>query len=278
MPIKVYKPTSAGRRNSSVDTFADITTSKPHKPLLVMLKKQAGRNSQGRITVHHRGGGAKRYYRMVDFLGNKFDMPATVQTIEYDPNRGARIALVEYTDKEKRYIVAPVDLKVGDIVLSSQNQIAPKLGNRMPLKHIPVGSLIYNIELKAGRGGVMVRGAGTQAQLMALNEGMAEIQLPSGETRLVYDACAATIGTVSNPDRRLIRWGKAGRMRHRGIRPSVRGKVMNPVDHPHGGGEGKHPIGLTHPKTPWGKHALGVKTRNKKKWSQVFITNRRQKK
>lgn len=278
MPIKVYKPTSAGRRNSSVDTFADITTSKPHKPLLVMLKKQSGRNNQGRITVRHRGGGAKRYYRMVDFMGNKFDMPATVQTIEYDPNRGARIALVEYADKEKRYIVAPVDLKVGDTVLSSQSQIAPKLGYRMPLKYIPVGSLVYNIELKAGRGGVMVRGAGTQAQLMALNDGFAEIQLPSGETRLVYDTCAATIGTVSNPDRRLIRWGKAGRTRHRGRRPQVRGKVMNPVDHPHGGGEGKQPIGLTHPKTPWGKHALGVKTRNKKKWSKGFITKRRSKK
>ncbi len=278
MPIKVYKPTSAGRRNSSVDTFADVTTSTPHKPLLVMLKRHAGRNSQGRITVRHRGGGAKRYYRMVDFLSNKFDMPAIVQTVEYDPNRGARIALVEYTDKEKRYIIAPVDLKVGDTVLSSQNHIAPKLGHRMPLKYMPVGSFIFNIELKAGRGGVMVRGAGTTAQLMALNEGMAEIHLPSGETRLVHDTCAATIGTVSNPDRRLIRWGKAGRMRHRGIRPSVRGKAMNPVDHPHGGGEGKHPIGLTHPKTPWGKHALGVKTRDKKKWSKVFITKRRTKK
>ncbi len=278
MPVKVYKPTSAGRRNSSVDTFTDITTNTPHKPLLTIIKKQGGRNAQGRITVRHRGGGAKRYYRMVDFKGDKYDMAATVQTVEYDPNRGARIALVEYRDKEKRYIVAPVDLKVGDLVMSSREQIAPKVGNRMPLRFIPVGSLIYNIEVKAGQGGVLVRGAGTTAQFMALKDGFAEIQLPSGETRLVYDTCAATIGTVSNPDRRLIRWGKAGRTRHRGRRPQVRGKVMNPVDHPHGGGEGRNSLGLTHPKTPWGKHARGVKTRKRSKWSDSFITKRRFKK
>ncbi len=278
MGIKVYRPTSPGRRNSSVDTFEDITTNQPHKPLLVMLKKHGGRNMHGRITVRHRGGGADRYYRMVDFIGDKLDVAGTVQTIEYDPNRGARIALVQYPDKAHRYVIAPIGLKVGDTIKSSWGTLPPAIGNRMPLKFIPVGSLVFNIELQPGKGGIIARGAGTTVPLRALNGGYAEVVLPSGEVRLIDENCRATLGTASNPDRRLIRWGKAGRNRHRGKRPSVRGKAMNPVDHPHGGGEGNSPIGLTHPKTPWGKHALGVKTRKRGKWSDKFISQRRKKK
>lgn len=276
MGIKIYRPTSPGRRRSSVDDFKDITTSTPYKPLLVKLHKHGGRNAQGKITVRHRGGGTARFYRIIDCIGDKVDVAGTVASIEYDPNRGARIALVEYPDAERRYIIAPVGLKIGSVVTSSLNQLPPDLGNRMPIKYIPVGSLIFNIEIQPGQGGVIARGAGTVARFLALKEGgYAEVQLPSSEVRLINEMCSATIGSVSNPDRRLIRWGKAGRTRHRGRRPQVRGKAMNPVDHPHGGGEGNSPIGLTHPKTPWGKHALGVKTRKKGLWSDKFIVKRR---
>ena len=275
MPIKIYKPTSAGRRNSSVDTFEDITEKEPTKSLVLMLKKHSGRNNQGRITVRHRGGGTRRYYRMVDFHQEKFDMPATVSSIEYDPFRGGRIAKVRYGDGEERYVLAPFGVGVGDTILSSQKAITPNIGSRMPIKHIPVGTLIHNIELMPGKGGKIVRGAGLVAKLLALEAGLGQIKLPSGEVRAISEDCAATIGTVSNPDRSLIRYGKAGRMRHRGRRPTVRGKAMNPVDHPHGGGEGHNPIGLKHPKTPWGKPALGVKTRKANQWSDKFILKRR---
>lgn len=240
-----------------------------------MLPKMAGRNAQGRITVRHRVGGAKRYYRILDYTQNKFDVEGTVQSIEYDPYRSARIALVEYKDGEKRYVIAPIGVQVGSVILTSKNTIAPKVGNRMPLKYIPVGQPIYNIELIAGTQGKLVRSAGNLAVLLACEGGFVQVQLPSGEVRRVSEDCAATIGQVSNPDRRLIRWGKAGRMYHKGRRPAVRGKVMNPVDHPHGGGEGRNSIGLRHPKTPWGKPALGVKTRTPGKWSDSLIVKRR---
>lgn len=274
MPVRVYKKNRAGRRFSNVDTFEDITKTEPEKSLLLKPKKKTGR-SHGLITVRHRGGGARRFYRLVDFRQQRFDLPATVKAIEYDPNRGARLVLIEYGDGVKSYVLAPVGLKVGDEVMSSQKKIEPKTGNRMPLEQIPIGLLVYNIELKPGLGGKIVRGAGTTAQLMAVEDRYAVLKMPSGEIRRIFKNCAASLGQVSNPDRNLIRWGKAGRMRHRGIRPRVRGKAMNPVDHPHGGGEGHNPIGLTAPETPWGKKALGVKTRRDKKWSNKFILQRR---
>lgn len=274
MPIKIYKPTSPGRRKASVDTFEDITKFEPEKKLIVIKKKKAGR-SGGKITVRHRGGGAKRFIRIVDFKQDKFDMPAKVLAIEYDPNRSARIALVLYADGEKRYILAPLGLKVGDEILSSKGKIEYKLGNRMPLEWIPIGAMVCNIELRPGEGGKLVRGAGLGAQLLAVEGDYAHLKLPSGEIRVVPKSCAATVGQLSAPDRRLVRWGKAGRVRHKGIRPAVRGKAMNPVDHPHGGGEGHCPIGLKHPKTPWGKPALGVPTRKSGKWSDKFIIKRR---
>lgn len=275
MPIKSYRPTTFGRRGASVDAFTDVTKKSPEKSLLTSKKRISGRNSQGKITVRHRGGGAKRMIRMVDFMRDRYDIPAKVAAIEYDPARGGRLALLNYKDGVKSYILAPADVRPGDEVLSSKEKIESKVGNRMPLKHIPIGLMIHDIELYAGSGGKMVRGAGNAAQLMAIEGDMAQLKLPSGEYRMVSKECAATIGTVSNPDHRLIRLGKAGRMRHRGFRPRVRGKVMNPVDHPHGGGEGKHPIGMKHPKTPWGKPALGVKTRKSKKQSSKFIVKRR---
>jgi len=274
MPIKIYKPTSAGRRKSSVDTFKDITKSEPEKSLIVIKKNQAGRNNQGSITVRHRGGGVKRYYRMIDFKQDKFNSPAKVIAIEYDPNRGARIALVQYSDGEKRYILAPIDLKVGEEIISSKTKTEIKVGNRMPLEFIPVGVMVYNIELTPGKGGELVRAAGLGAQIMATEADYTILKLPSGEIRKVSKNCLASIGQVSNPDYIHIRWGKAGRIRHSGIRPAVRGKAMNPVDHPHGGGEGNQPIGLRHPKTLWGKPALGVKTR-RKKFSDKLIIQRR---
>lgn len=278
MPIKQYKPTTPGRRLSSVDTFSDITKVEPEKSLTFFRKQKSGRSvQQGRITVRHRGGGARRYTRVVDFRGDKFDQPAKVLAIEYDPGRGARLALVQYADAEKRYLVAPIDLKVGDTVMSSKQQIEIQVGNRLPLKFIPVGLMIHNIEVKPGQGGVLVRGAGTGAQIMAWENKMVTLRLPSSEVRLVSEDCLATIGQVGNPDHNLVRWGKAGRTRHRGFRPTVRGKAMNPVDHPHGGGEGRNPIGLKSPKTPQGKPALGVKTRDPKKWSTTFIVSRRHK-
>ena len=277
MPVKRYKPTTPGRRLSSVQDFSDITKTEPEKSLVVIKKRTGGRNNQGKITVRHRGGGAKRYIRIIDFKQDKFDMPATVEAIEYDPNRGARIALVKYEDGEKRYVIAPQDIKVGTKIISSLEKVEIKVGNRTKLENIPPGVEIFNVELTPGKGGQLSRGAGTMIQLMAIEGKYAQLKLPSGEIRLVPKECMATIGQVSNPDYRLIRWGKAGRMRHRGIRPTVRGKAMNPVDHPHGGGEGNQPIGLKHPKTPWGKPALGVKTR-KKKQSDKLIVQRRKKK
>jgi large subunit ribosomal protein L2 len=278
MAIKKYKPTSAGRRISSVDAFADVTKMEPERSLIITKKRRAGRNNLGHITVRHRGGGAKRYIRVVDFKQDKYDVPAKVAAIEYDPNRGARLALLHYKDGEKRYIVAAQNVKVGDELMSSKELIEIRDGNRMPLEKIPVGMSIHNLEMAPGAKGTMVRGAGLSAQFVALDGDMAQIKLPSGEVRLFSKDCMASIGTVSNPDHRLIRWGKAGRTRHLGIRPTVRGKVMNPVDHPHGGGEGRNPIGHKHPKTPWGKPALGVKTRKKKKASTKLIISRRPKK
>ena len=277
MPIKLYKPTTPGRRKASVDTRSDVTKKTPEKALVVGKKRTGGRNMQGKITVRHRGGGAKRAYRMVDFKQDKYDIPAKVAAIEYDPNRGARLALLHYRDGEKRYIVSCTEAQVGDIIHSSQKKIEAKSGNRMPLEFIPVGLAIYSIELTPGRGAQMVRGAGATAQLMAIEGDKAQLKLPSGEIRLVSKKCSATIGQASNPDLRRVRLGKAGRKRHLGFRPSVRGKAMNPVDHPHGGGEGKNPIGLKHPKTPWGKPALGVKTRRKKKASTKLILKPRKK-
>lgn len=273
MPVKRYKPTTAARRISSVDTFEDITRSKPERSLTIHRKQFAGRTN-GKLTVRHRGGGAKRRIRLIDFKRDKFEVSAKVAAIEYDPNRGARIALLHYLDGEKRYITASLGLKVGDQVISSKSKGEIHPGNRFQLQHIPIGIEVYEIELRPGKGAQMVRGAGTLAQLMAVEGGFATVKLPSGETRMIPKECMATIGQASNPDRRLIRWGKAGRTRHRGIRPSVRGKAMNPVDHPHGGGEGKNPIGLKRPKTPQGKPALGVKTRRKQA-SDRWIVQRR---
>lgn len=278
MAIKRHKPTTPGRRHSSVDEFKDITTTTPYKPLLTIKKRTGGRNTHGRITCRHRGGGAKRFLRNVDFKRNKFDVPAKVETIEYDPNRNARIALICYRDGERRYIIAPVGLKVGDVVVSSKTNIEVQVGNRFPLDMIPEGMSVYNIELTPGKGAEMVRSAGTMAQIMAVDGKYAQIKLPSGEIRLVPRSCMATIGQVSNPDYMHIRWGKAGRKRHLGIRPTVRGKAMNPCDHPHGGGEGRTPIGMKAPKTPWGKKALGVKTRDPKKTSSKLIIKRRKNK
>lgn len=274
MPVKQYKPTTAGRRLSSVDTFEDVTQSKPERKLTYHLKKHAGR-TKGKITVRHRGGGARQRVRLVDSKREKYDVPAIVRTIEYDPNRGARIALLSYADGEKRYIVAPIGLKVGDRVLSSLQKGEVQAGNRFPLERIPIGMQVYDVELQPRKGAQLVRGAGTAAQLMAVEGAYATVKLPSGEMRMVPKQCMATIGQVSNPDRRLIRWGKAGRTRHRGFRPTVRGKAMNPVDHPHGGGEGRNPIGLKRPKTPTGKPALGVKTRHKKASDQYIIQRRK---
>lgn len=279
MTVKIYKPTTPGRRNSSVQDFSDITKHTPTKSLVERLKKHAGRNNTGKITVRHQGGGVKQLYRKVDFFREKYTIPATVTAIEYDPNRGARIALVKYADGVESYILAPLGLVVGNTVLSSKEKIDPTVGARMPLEFIPVGLFVHDLELIAGQGAKLVRGAGASAQLQTVEGAYAQVRLPSGELRLIKKECSATIGTVSNPDYKLVRWGKAGRMRHRGRRPAVGGKSMNPVDHPHGGGEGHSPIGLRGgPKTPWGKKALGVKTRKHGKWSDKFIIQRRKKK
>jgi len=274
MGIKKVKPTTAGRRQATFDDFFDITKTKPEKNLIIIKKRMGGRNAQGKITIRHRGGGAKRYIRLVDFKRDKFDIPAKVASIEYDPNRGARIALLNYRDGAKRYIVAPVDLVVGEEVLASKNQIEIKRGNAMPVKYIPAGVAVYNLELEPSQGGRIARGAGNSVSVMGVEGKYAQIKMPSGEIRLVSKECLCTIGQVSNPDKRHIKLGSAGRSRHLGIRPTVRGKAMNPVDHPHGGGEGNQPIGLKHPKTPWGKPALGVKTR-KHRYSDKFIIKRR---
>ncbi len=274
MPIKVYRPVTKGRRLSSVQDFSDITRDEPEKSLIVTRKVHAGR-SGGKISVRHQGGGAKRFLRDVDFVRAHFDVPARIDSVEYDPNRGARIGLIIYRDGRKSYMLLPDGMKVGDTVISSQKEADITVGNRLPLEKIPVGTPIHAVELVPGKGAQMGRAAGTRIEFSAIEGSWAILKLPSGEMRRVPKVCMATIGTVSNPDWHLVRWGKAGRMRHRGIRPTVRGKVMNPVDHPHGGGEGKHPIGMKYAKTKWGKHALGVKTRRAKSSSDRHILVRR---
>lgn len=274
MPIKQYRPVTKGRRISSVQDFSDVTRSKPEKSLVKVRKNFAGR-TKGKITVRHKGGGHKRLLRAVDFLRQRYDIPAKVESVEYDPNRHARIGLLVYRDGVKSYLLLPDGLKMGDTVVSSQTEAEIALGNRLPLEKIPVGTLVHAVEIVPGRGAQLARGAGTRVEFMAIEGDLATLRMPSGEIRLVPKACAATIGTVSNPDWHLVRWGKAGRMRYRGIRPTVRGKAMNPVDHPHGGGEGKHPIGLPYAKTKWGKHALGVKTRRSHQPSDRLILTRR---
>ena len=274
MGIKVYKPTSPGRRGMSVLTFEEITKTEPERSLLAPRKQKAGRNNQGRITVRHRGGGHKRRYRIIDFKRDKWGIPGRVVSIEYDPNRSARIALVAYADGEKRYIIVPIGLSVGDTVMSGPGaEIRP--GNALPLGEIPLGTTIHNIELTPGKGGQLVRAAGTSAQLVAKEGDYAIVRLPSGEMRKIHVRCMATVGQVSNPDHINVNLGKAGRRRWLGWRPTVRGSAMDPEAHPHGGGEGRAPIGLPGPKTPWGKPALGYKTRRKFKPSDKFIVRRR---
>ena len=274
MAIKVYKPTTNARRNMSVTDYSGLSKVAPEKSLLEPLKKNSGRNSYGRITVRHRGGGNRRKYRVIDFKRQKFDVEATVLTLEYDPNRSAFIALVEYTDGEKAYIIAPQGLKVGDKISAGLNaDIKP--GNALPLSAIPTGTFIHNVELYPGRGAQLARAAGNMAQLMAKENGMALLRLPSGELRNVPENCMATIGQVGNTDHENVKIGKAGRKRNMGIRPTVRGSVMNPCDHPHGGGEGKSPVGRPGPVTPWGKPALGYKTRKTHKASDKLIVKRR---
>ena len=276
MPIKQFKPTSPGRRNASGQTFSEITKKTPEKSLTESLRKNAsGRNNQGRITVRHRGGGSRRLYRIIDWKRDKAGIPAKVAAIEYDPNRTARIALLQYADGEKRYILAPNGLGVGAMLLSGPTAEV-RVGNTLPLGNMPTGTQVHNVELTAGKGGQMVRSAGTSAQLMAKEGDYALVRLPSGEMRRVRIECVATVGQVGNVEHSLVKLGKAGRTRHRGRRPQVRGSVMNPRDHPHGGGEGRAPIGMPGPKTPWGKPTLGYRTRNNKR-TDKFIARRRTK-
>jgi large subunit ribosomal protein L2 len=272
MPVRTYKPTSPGRRGMSVSTFEEVTRTKPERSLLEKKVSTAGRNNQGRMTSRHRGGGVKRRYRVIDFKRDKFGVPAKVFSIEYDPNRSARIALLHYLDGAKRYILAPQGLKVGDMVMSGP-EAEIRVGNAMPLRNVPTGSVIHNIELRAGRGGQIVRSAGVAAQLMAKEGDYAVVRLPSGEQRLIHLSCMATLGQVGNLEHENIKIGKAGRSRYLGRRPHVRGSVMNPVDHPHGGGEGRAPRG-GQPQTPWGKPALGFRTRHNKR-TDKFILRRR---
>ena len=274
MGIKHYKPTTPSRRGMTVSTFEEITKKTPEKSLITVKKKKAGRNSYGRITVRHQGGGARQKYRIIDFKRKKDDMFATVIGIEYDPNRSSNIALIQYEDGEKAYILAPIGITDGDKVISGAN-VDIKPGNCLPIENIPVGTMIHNIELNPGQGGKLVRTAGGEAQLMAKEGKYSHVRLPSGEMRLIQSKCRATIGTIGNTDHENVKLGKAGRKRHMGIRPTVRGTVMNPVDHPHGGGEGRAPVGHPGPLTPWGKPALGYKTRKKNKLSNKFIVKRR---
>jgi len=274
MALKIYKPTSPGRRNATGSSFEEITKSKPEKSLLRPLKKSAGRNMRGKITVRHRGGGAKRRLRIIDFKRDKLGVPGRVASIEYDPNRTARIALIYYLDGDKRYILAPWGLKVGTMI-SSGEKAEIEVGNALPLRAMPTGTTIHNIELRPGKGGQMVRGSGTAAQLLAKDGNYSLVRLPSGELRRVDSECMATIGQVGNPDEKNIKLGKAGRNRHRGRRPSVRGSAMNPRDHPHGGGEGRSPVGMPGPKTPWGKPALGYRTRRKNKSNKMIVRRRK---
>ena len=274
MPIKHYKPTTNGRRNMSALTYEEITTSTPEKSLLVTLNKKAGRNNAGRITVRHHGGGEKRKYRLIDFKRNKDGIAGKVATIEYDPNRSANIALIHYLDGEKRYILAPKGLTVGSMIYSGEN-VDIRVGNCLPLANIPVGTTVHNVELYAGHGGQLARAAGASAQILGREERYVLLRLQSGEVRRVLGVCRATIGVVGNEDHELVNVGKAGRTRHMGIRPTVRGSVMDPNDHPHGGGEGRQPVGRKAPMTPWGKIALGLKTRKTKKQSNALIVRRR---
>ena len=276
MAIKHYKPTTSGRRGMSGLTFEEITTNTPEKSLLVPLHKKAGRNNQGRVTVRHQGGGHKRQYRIIDFKRNKDGVPGRVATIEYDPNRSANIALIHYVDGEKRYILAPKGLKVGSMIESGPNADIV-VGNALPLENIPVGTIVHNVEMKAGKGGQLARAAGTEAQLLGKDKDYITIRLSSGEVRMLRKECKATIGQVGNTDHENITIGKAGRSRWMGKRPTVRGVVMNPVDHPHGGGEGKAPIGRKSPVTPWGVPTLGYKTRKKTKASNKYIIRGRKK-
>lgn len=276
MAIKKYKPTTNGRRGMSTLLNEEITTSTPEKSLLVSKKKSGGRNNLGRTTVNHIGGGAKQKYRVIDFKRNKHDIPARVATIEYDPNRSANIALLIYKDGEKRYILAPKDLKVGTIVISGETADI-KVGNALPLQSMPVGTVVHNVELKPGKGGELARSAGTSAQIMGREGKYVLLRLQSGEMRKVLGTCIATVGVVGNEDYELVNIGKAGRTRHMGVRPTNRGSVMNPNDHPHGGGEGRAPVGRKAPLTPWGKPALGLKTRKNKKASDKLIVSRRKK-
>ncbi len=273
MAVKKYKPTTPGQRGMTGYTFEEITKSTPERSLLVPLRKSGGRNAYGRVTVRHRGGGNRRFIRLVDFKRDKRDIPAKVAAIEYDPNRTARLALLHYADGEKRYIVAPVDLKVGDTVMAGEKaEIRP--GNSLPIANIPVGTMVHNIELRPGKGGQLVRSAGASAQLLAKEGSFAQIRLPSGEVRLVHQVCYATIGQVGNLDHGNIKLGKAGRKRHLGIRPTVRGTAMSPRDHPHGGGEGRQPAGMPGPKSPWGRPTRGYKTRRNKQTDKYIVRRR----
>jgi large subunit ribosomal protein L2 len=273
MAVKKFKPTTPGQRGMTGYTFDEITKTSPERALLQPLRKSGGRNAYGRVTVRHRGGGTRRHIRLVDFKRDKREIPARVSAIEYDPNRTARLALLNYADGEKRYIIAPLDLKVGDTVISGTNaEIRP--GNSLPIANIPVGTLVHNIELKVGRGGQLVRAAGGAAQLLAKEGDFAQVRMPSGEVRLVRQECFATIGQVGNLDHSNVKLGKAGRKRHLGIRPTVRGTAMSPRDHPHGGGEGRQPIGMAGPKSPWGKPTLGYKTRRNKRTDQYIVRRR----
>ena len=274
--MKIYKPTTPSRRGMTGIDFSQLSKKRPEKKLLKYIKRNVGRGSSGRITVRHKGGGVKRLYRVIEFSQTKMDIPAKVIALEYDPNRTAFIALIEYKDGEKQYIIAPQGLKIGEeVVFSETAPLNP--GNRIKLKNIPVGTAVYNVELEPGKGGKIVRSAGASAQVLAQDGNRINLKMPSSEIRRFNSECFASIGMVSNPENRFYNVGKAGKNRHKGIRPTVRGSAMNPVDHPHGGGEGRQPIGLKYPKTPWGKHALGVKTRNRKKWSNKLIIQRRKK-
>ncbi|KXK11308.1 MAG: 50S ribosomal protein L2 [Chloroflexi bacterium OLB14] len=273
MAVKKYKPITPGMRDMTGHSFEEITKGTPERSLLVIKKNRGGRNAQGRVTVRHRGGGARRFVRIVDFKRDKFGIPAKVAAIEYDPNRTARLALLHYADGEKRYIVSPLDLKVGDTVMSGPNAEI-RSGNALPISSIPIGTMIHNLEIKPGKGGQMVRTAGGAAQLLAKEGDFAQIRMPSGEVRLIYQVCYATIGQIGNLDHSNVKLGKAGRKRHLGIRPTVRGTAMSPRDHPHGGGEGRQPVGLAGPKSPWGKPTLGKKTRHNKKTDQYIVRRR----
>jgi large subunit ribosomal protein L2 len=275
MGVKKYKPTTPGQRGMTTYTFEEITRARPQRSLTVSLQRHGGRNTYGRVTVRHRGGGHRRMMRILDYKRDKHGIPATVASIEYDPNRTSRLALLQYADGEKRYVLAPVDLRVGDMLMSGP-EAEIRAGNCLPLSNIPAGTLIHNIELKAGRGGQIVRAAGGSAQLLGKEGDFAQVRLPSGEVRLIHQVCMATIGTLGNVDHKNVKLGKAGRKRHKGIRPTVRGSAMTPRDHPHGGGEGRQPIGLPGPKSPWGKPTLGYKTRRNRS-SDRYIVRRRSK-